>query len=121
MPTQAFIVATVLLSMVSLYLINMVLSLKKNNDELAKELLKLRENTNEPYIKFVTDSRDWAYQYIEQVQSGLKKYIDVVEPQLIYYNTYGRSIEGLHNMLVDNTYPAFKDLKSLLPEDNKEK
>lgn len=121
MINQFLIIAVMLLSILSLCLIYVAMSIKKDNKELAKQLVKLRENTNEPYIKFVTDSRDWAYQYIEQVQSELNKYIKIVEPQLEYYNTYGRAVEGIHNMLVDNTYPAFKDLKGLLPEDNKEK
>ncbi len=42
----------------------------------------------ENFIKFLSDSRDWAFDYIEDVQKGLSKFIKEVEPQLEYYNQY---------------------------------
>ena len=41
---------------------------------------------NESFIKFLSDSRDWAFQYIEEVQTGLRSFIEEVEPDIIYYN-----------------------------------
>ena len=49
----------------------------------------------ENFIKFLSDSRDWAYQYIEEVQNGLDKFIKEVSPQLEYYNKFGIVIEGM--------------------------
>jgi len=74
----------------------------------------------ENFIKFLSDSRDWAYEYIEQVQSGLNKFIKEVEPQLEYYNKYGIVIEGMappHDFALKKISKEFEDLKKLLPEE----
>lgn len=43
-----------------------------------------KDQANEDFLKFISDSRDWAYQYIEEVQAGLKTFIDEVGPQIDY-------------------------------------
>ena len=54
-----------------------------------------KEKANEDFLKFVSDSRDLAYEYIESVQAGLQKFIDEVEPQIEYYDKYGVAVEGM--------------------------
>ena len=80
-----------------------------------------KEKANEDFLKFVSDSRDWAYQYIEEVQSGLKSFIDEVEPQIDYYNHYGAAVDGMmapHDFAMKKISSEFKKLKNLLPEDH---
>lgn len=77
-----------------------------------------KEKSNEDFLKFVSDSRDWAYQYIDDVQASLNKFINDIEPEIAYFDEYG---------LVGDAYPhyhsmkkisgAYKELKKLLPED----
>jgi len=72
----------------------------------------------ENFIKFLSDSRDWAFQYIEDVQTQLETFVRDVEPEIMYFDEYG---------LVGDAYPhyhsmkkisaAYKDLKKLLPEE----
>jgi len=72
----------------------------------------------ENFIKFLSDSRDWAYEYIEDVQSGLKKFVNEIEPEIAYFDEYG---------LVGDAYPhyhsmkkisqEYKELKKLLPSE----
>ncbi len=79
-----------------------------------------KEKANEDFLKFVSDSRDLAYEYIESVQAGLQKFIDEVEPQLDYYNKYGVAVEGMvspHDFALKKISSEFKELKKLLPED----
>ena len=74
--------------------------------------------SSEAFLKFVSDSRDWAYQYIDEVQEGINKFIVDVEPEIAYFDEYG---------IVGSAYPhyysmkkissAYKELKGLLPED----
>lgn len=74
--------------------------------------------SSEAFLKFVSDSRDWAYQYIDEVQEGLNKFIVDIEPEIAYFDEYG---------IVGSAYPhyysmkkissAYKELKGLLPED----
>jgi len=78
----------------------------------------------ENFIKFLSDSREWAFGYIEEVQSGLKKFIEEVEPQLEYYNNYGIVVEGMvppHDFALKKISKEFNDLKKLLPEDNNDR
>jgi hypothetical protein len=72
----------------------------------------------ENFIKFLSDSRDWAYEYIEDVQNSLTLFISEIEPEIAYFDEYG---------LVGDAYPhyhsmkkisgAYKELKKMLPED----
>ena len=107
----------------------------KNNKAILANTLKLllhqeqehqanktdKEKSNEDFLKFVSDSRDWAYQYIEEVQAGLKTFIDEVEPQIDYYDHYGAAVDGMvapHDFALKKISSEFKKLKSLLPEDD---
>jgi hypothetical protein len=86
-------------------------SLKDNND-MDNDIHK------ENFIKFLSDSRDWAYQYIKDVQDGLEKFVNEVEPEIAYFDEYG---------LVGDAYPhyhsmkkislEYKELKKLLPSE----
>jgi hypothetical protein len=79
-----------------------------------------KDQANEDFLKFISDSRDWAYQYIEEVQSGLKSFIDEVGPQIDYYDHYGAAVDGMvapHDFALKKISSEFKKLKSLLPED----
>lgn len=79
-----------------------------------------KDQANEDFLKFISDSRDWAYQYIEEVQAGLKTFIDEVGPQIDYYDHYGAAVDGMvapHDFALKKISSEFKKLKSLLPED----
>jgi hypothetical protein len=74
----------------------------------------------ENFIKFLSDSRDWAFDYIEEVQKSLSKFIEEVEPQLEYYNSYGAAVEGVvapHDKALKKISKEFKELKKMLPEE----
>ena len=72
------------------------------------------------FIKFLSDSRDWAYQYIEDVQSGLQKFMLEVQPQIDYYNKYGIVVEGMvppHDFAIKKISKEIDELKKFLPEE----
>jgi hypothetical protein len=83
----------------------------------ARHLIK-KETDSDAFLKFVSDSRDWAYQYIEDVQEKINNFITDIEPEIAYFDEYG---------LVGDAYPhyhsmkkisgAYKELKKALPED----
>ena len=73
----------------------------------------------ENFIKFLSDSRDWAFDYIEEVQKGLEKFIVEVEPEIEYFNKYGVVVEGMvspHDNALKKISEHFEELKKLLPE-----
>lgn len=72
------------------------------------------------FIKFLSDSRDWAFQYIEDVQGGIKKFMNEVQPQIDYYNKYGIVIEGMvppHDFALKKISKEIDELKKFLPEE----
>lgn len=122
---------TVLVSIIAIIMTVKVITLRQRLKVLAISLVKVQDIFNstkqeesqsevhkENFIKFLSDSRDWAYSYIEDVQNSLTKFVNEVEPEIAYFDEYG---------LVGDAYPhyhsmkkisqAYKDLKVLLPDE----
>lgn len=108
--------------------------LKKRIKVLAISLVKVEDFINstkkddkdndvhkENFIKFLSDSRDWAYQYIEDVQSGLNNFVDTVDADIAYFDEYGDvlSVERPDYSAMKNISKAYKELKTLLPSEEK--
>ena len=121
------ILAFLTLLFLSLYL----LQVKKNRTILANTLQLLimqqsmhdenktdKEKSNEDFLKFVSDSRDWAYQYIEDVQTKINNFITDIEPEIAYFDEYGVASSAYpHYHSMKKISGAYKELKKLLPED----
>ena len=92
-------------------------------DKIKELILAERPEATEGFIKFLSQSRDWAFEYIETVQSELNKFVEIVGPQMEYYDKYGRVIESVHTPAMDRIFDAYNELVKLLPEteNNKEK
>ena len=104
---------------------------RKNNKAILANTLKLllhqqqeheakktdKEKANEDFLKFVSDSRDWAYQYIDDVQVSISKFITDVEPEILYFDTYGdlMAAEPNYNSM-KKISASYKELRKLLPE-----
>jgi hypothetical protein len=58
----------------------------------------------ENFIKFLSDSRDWAYEYIEDVQESISSFVSEVEPEIAYFDEYG---------LVGDAYPHYHSMKKM--------
>jgi hypothetical protein len=115
-----------------LFLSLYVFQIKKNRIILANTLNLLlmqqsisdgnktdKEESNEAFLKFVSDSRDWAYQYIDDVQSSLTKFVTDIEPEIAYFDEYGvvgTAYPHYHSMKKIST--AYKELKKLLPDED---
>jgi hypothetical protein len=68
------------------------------------------------FIKFISDSRDWAFQYIEEVQDGLKKFVEDIEPEIEYFKEYGDVIGMKPNYYsMKKISESYEELKKLLP------
>lgn len=77
-----------------------------------------QEESNEAFLKFVSDSRDWAYAYIEDVQKSLNEFITNIEPEILYFDEYSdlMAAEPNYNSM-KKISGAYKELKKLLPEE----
>lgn len=128
-------VMVVIMTTVSVLLSIKIFILRQRVMSLAVSLTKVEEIFNstkkeesdsdvhkENFIKFLSDSRDWAYQYIEDVQSGLNKFVDTVDADISYFDKYGDalSMERPDYPFMKNISKAYKELKTLLPVEEKE-
>jgi hypothetical protein len=85
-----------------------------------KEDHKVDNNVHkESFIKFLSDSRDWAYEYIETVQSGLNKFVSDVDADISYFDEYGEALSmGRPDYAaMKNISTSYKELKKLLPKE----
>ena len=86
------------------------LSSLKNNDDLNNDVHK------ENFIKFLSDSRDWAYEYIEDIQEGVAHFVNEVEPEIAYFDEYGEVGSAYpHYHSMKKISSEYKELKKLLP------
>jgi hypothetical protein len=116
-----YIGAIAILSLLTLGLVVLLALSRNKNKKLSVVVYNREEIANESYIKFLNTSRDDAFDYIVQVQEGLINFASKVEPQLNYFNTYGKSVPSPHTIILEEIDSAYKDLKAILPEENKEK
>jgi hypothetical protein len=86
-------------------------------EELQKELSTKELSETDGFVKFISQSRDWAFEYIEEVQKALTEFDKEVAPQLEWANTYGKLAgDTVHTNTVNIVSEAYKKLKAVLPE-----
>ena len=91
---------------------------KKLKEELDKKDSESIEKS-EGFLKFISQSRDWAFDYIEQVQAALLEFKNKIEPQILYAKTYGTTTgESPHTIIIDRISDAYDDLLKVMPEDS---
>ena len=93
--------------------------LERKVKELYQEIENLKLKETDGFLKFVSDSRDWAFSYIEEVQKALAEFDEEVAPRLEWANTFGRLAgETVHTDTIKTISEAYDKLKSVLPENN---
>jgi hypothetical protein len=94
------------------------LNLLLMQQSMSEETKTDQEQSNEAFLKFISDSRDWAYQYIDDVQESLNKFITDIEPEIAYFDEYGVAGSAYpHYHSMKKISGAYKELKKMLPED----
>lgn len=98
--------------------------LEKIVNESEESKIKSDESVHkENFIKFLSDSRDWAYQYIEDVQAGLNNFIVTIEPEIKYFkefgNVLGTTAPNYYSM--KKITEEYEKLKTLLPSEENTK
>lgn len=93
-------------------------------NEILKTSLNSKDDKDiektEGFLNFVTQSRDWAFEYIENVQSGLSKFVYDIEPEINYFREYGDIISMEPNYYsMKKIAESYDELKKLLPEEDK--
>jgi hypothetical protein len=123
-----FIFAFVILGINTIKLRNKNIKLKVQiidliqKNEVLQKSLDSKENKDiektEGFLNFVTQSRDWAFEYIEEVQSVLTKFINDIEPEINYFNEYGDLASMSPNYYsMKKISQSYDELKQLLPKE----
>ncbi len=90
----------------------------KIKEEIEKRNSSDIENSD-GFLKFISQSRDWAFDYIEQVQAALLEFKNRVEPQILYAKTYGTTVgQSPHTIIIDRISDAYDDLAKVMPENS---
>jgi len=83
-----------------------------NNVEFKNESDIHKEN----FIKFLSDSRDWAYEYIEDVQKSIDNIIEKTAHTVKYHKDFGSLEIEPYATQITILADAIEELKTLLPE-----
>lgn len=132
-----FIVLGLLCTSFAIAYVATLTSLIKTNHTLAKITIdklileeyisniesKPKEKTDEQihqesFLNFVSQSRDWAFEYIEDVQLALNKFVAEVDPSIEYFEKYGDVVASPNNDLLKKISLSYKQLKEILPKES---
>jgi hypothetical protein len=91
--------------------------------EKLSELMVVKESSTdveqtEGFLKFISESRDWAFKYIEDVQAALEKFKNKVGPELEYINKYGQLIGISQLPSFKKISEAYEELLKVMPDDS---
>jgi hypothetical protein len=93
--------------------------LQKKVEELYQDIENVKLQQTDGFLKFVSESRDWAFQYIEEVQAALSEFDKNVAPQFEWAKTYGMVLgETAHTETLEKISKAYDKLKEVLPKEN---
>ena len=78
------------------------------------------ENTD-GFVKFLSESREYAFQYIEDTQKKLVDFQKEVEPMFTWARSYGLVLgENAHTKIVEDIYQEYLKLKTIIPDEQGE-
>ncbi len=93
--------------------------LQKKVEELYQDIENAKLEQTDGFLKFVSESRDWAFQYIEEVQAALSEFDNAIAPQIEWSKTFGMvSGETAHTNVLKRISEAYDKLKEVLPKEN---
>lgn len=128
----AYIIATIA---VGLLITNSVLNKRRRRDTaemmfythlenelLKKEVQEQKQNvenaklaTDDSFVKFLSESRQWAFDYIESVQSSIQQFRASVEKSAAYYERAGHVVDSVHKNSLETFVNAYRELEKILP------
>jgi hypothetical protein len=88
--------------------------------ELSKalqEIENMKLEKSDDFVKFLSDSRDWAFTYIEDVQNEISEFDKKVQEIAEWNRTYGSVVgDTPHTSKIEEINLAYDKIRGLLPE-----
>jgi hypothetical protein len=88
--------------------------INKHLGEVVLELEQREVQNTDGFVKFLSDSREYAFKYIEDTQNKFKEFQKVVEPLFEEGKTLGES------KIVEGIYQEYLKLKTIIPDEQGE-
>jgi uncharacterized membrane-anchored protein YhcB (DUF1043 family) len=73
------------------------------------------------FLRFVSESREWAFSYIEEVQAAIKAFDDKVGPIVNHYKESKKSLYRKQSELLSELSEAYDILMKSMPEEESKK
>jgi len=90
----------------------------QNDEDLKSDQSVHKEN----FLKFISESRDWAFNYIEDVQKAISQFVNELEPEINYFKEYGDIGSMAPNYYSMKKFvEEYEKLKMLLPKEEENK
>lgn len=98
------------------------LELDKNRllERFERLLAERQLEKTEGFVGFLEQSRDWAFKYIEDVQSALEEFNKEIVPVLEWNETFGSVVgdNNPHSDSITKISEAYNKLKKVLPQND---
>ena len=95
------------------------LDLMAMSEQLNKTILEHNAEKTDGFLRFVSDSRDKAFTYIEEVQAALDIFEQELGPIMRHYKKTGKPVSRKQSETLDKISMVYDLLKSLMPEEDK--
>lgn len=95
---------------------------KMLREELEVQMQKVQDaalQDDDGFIKFLSESRQWAFDYIEQVQEAVSAFKNSVDSSAKYYEKAGHVVDSVHKRSLEEFVQAYRELEKLLPNEEK--
>jgi DNA repair exonuclease SbcCD ATPase subunit len=82
-----------------------------------QEIENMKLEKSDDFVKFLSDSRDWAFEYIEDAQQKITEFDKQIQEIVEWSRTYGSVIGDIpHTSKIEEINLAYDKIRSLLPE-----
>lgn len=91
-------------------------------EELEVQMQKVQDAEladDDGFIKFLSESRQWAFDYIEQVQKAVSAFKNSVDSNVKYYEKAGHVVDSVHKRSLEEFVQAYRELEKILPNEEK--
>jgi hypothetical protein len=90
----------------------------KEMQKLMAEIDSKNSNQNDGFLKFVSESREAAFKYIEEVQAAINEFDSKVGPAVKYYKETGKMLDRRPSELVRELSEAYDKLMASMPKED---
>ena len=82
-----------------------------------QEIENMKLEKSDDFVKFLSDSREWAFTYIEDAQEKISEFDKQIQEVAEWNKTYGSVVgETPHRSKIEEINLAYDKIRSLLPE-----